>query len=98
MAHECFIEVNRKGGGVARVRADAITAVIEVITPEPDRGKPTIQLHLGANNFIIVQDEPLWSIWNKMIQALGGRQIPCITLASPDIPGHPEFGKKKVAA
>lgn len=95
--NECFIEVNRKGGGKARIRADFITALIEVDPKETDRTKPVVQVHLGTNSFITVQDEPLWAIWNKMIQAFGGRNIVCIDTVSDEVPGHPRFGKSRAA-
>jgi hypothetical protein len=84
--NEAFIEVNRKGGGL-----------IDVEPKEFEKTKPCVQVHLGTNTFVTVQDEPMWSIWNKMIQALGGRNVPVITEASTEIPGHPLFGKSKAA-
>ena len=98
MANEAFIEVNRKGGGKARIRADAITALVEVDPKETERQKPVVQIHLGPNNFITVQDEPLPAIWNKMCQALGSRQIPCISETAPEFPGHPKSLARVVAA
>lgn len=98
MANESFMEVNRKGGGKALVRADIITAFIEVIPNEPDRSKPVVQIHVGTNTFITVQDEPLWALWNKYVQALGGRNITCITEVSEQAPGHPNFGKPRAVA
>lgn len=97
MAAESFIEVNRKGGGKALLRADIITAFIEVIPNEPDRSKPVVQIHVGTNTFVTVQDEPLWALWNKYIQATGGRNIPCISQVSDQAPGHPNFGKRAAA-
>lgn len=93
--NEAFIEVNRKGGGVARLRADMITALIELDPTEKDRFKPIVQVHIGTNTFVTVQDEPMWAIWNKMIQALGGRAIVCISETSDEVPGHPDFGKPR---
>lgn len=93
MANEAFIEVNRKGGGKARLRADMITALIDVEPKPTDGSKPCVQVHIGTNTYVTVQDEPMWAIWNKIIQALGGRQLPCITETSREIPGHPLFGR-----
>ena len=96
MNNEAFMEVNRKGGGLARIRADIITAFIEIEPAEKDKFKPLVKIHIGTNMYITVQDEPLWSLWNKYIQATGGRQVPVITEASVEIPGHPDFGKPRV--
>lgn len=98
MANESFMEVNRKGGGKARIRADIITAFIEVIPAEPDRSKPFVQIHIGVNTFITVQDEPMWALWNKYIQATGGRNVPCVTDVSEQVAGHPNFGKTRAVA
>lgn len=95
---EAFIEVTRKGGGKARLRADIITAFIEVDPKEPDRSKPVVQVHIGTNTFVTVQDEPLWMLWNKYVQAIGGRNITCITTVSDQAPGHPNFGKTRAVA
>lgn len=95
MANESFIEVTRKGGGKARLRADTITAFIEVDPKEPDKAKPVVQVHIGTNTFVTVQDEPLWALWNKYVQAVGGRNITCITSVSDEAPGHPNFGKPR---
>lgn len=93
MPNEAFIEVNRKSGGKARIRADAITAFVEVEIKEDDRNKPTIQIHIGANSFVVVKDEPLWALWNKTCVALGGRDIMCVSEPSVEHPTHPLFGK-----
>lgn len=85
MAGESFIEVTRKGGGKCRIRADTITAFIEVDPKEPDRSKPVVQVHIGTNTFVTVQDEPLWMLWNKYIQAIGGRNVACITEVSEEV-------------
>jgi hypothetical protein len=100
MAGECFIEVNRKGGGLCRLRADMITAFIEVDPGEKDRNKPCVQVHIGTNTYVTVQDEPLSVLWNKYIQALGGRNVTCISAFSEEMEDmiNPNRRKRPVAA
>ena len=104
MATECFIEVIRKdangaldGYCVARIRADFITAIMEVETKDGTSFKKHIRLHLGTNNYVDCQAETLGSIWNKMNQA-AGRPLFAVKEVSPDYPGHPDYDKPRAVA
>lgn len=92
MSTEAFIEVVRKGGATARIRADFITALIEMEIKEGDNGKfkDIVQIHLGANSYIAVQDDSIDEIWNKMCQAMG-RKLHYVAEVAPDYPGHPNY-------
>ena len=106
MGGECFIEVVRKdangksdGYCVARIRADFVTAIIEVETKNDTSFKKFVRLHLGNNNFVDCQNESLGSVWNKMNQAFG-HALRVVGTVSPDYPGHPDYDAKhrRVAA
>lgn len=92
MANECFIEIIRKGGGRCRIRADFITALIEMEVKNGNEGKfvKVVQIHTGANSFIHCQNDSLDDIWNKINQAMG-RRMTCVNSVSSDYPGHPEY-------
>lgn len=103
MTTECWVEVTRKdangkfdGYCVARIRADFISAIIEVETKDSGNLKKHVRLHLGTNNFVDCQDETLASIWNKMNQAMG-RKLYYIRDVSPGYPGHPDYDSKPKA-
>lgn len=94
-----WIECRRKHSRVhltVRIRADFVTAVMETMTKVGTKEHQGVLIQLGNNNHVNVVDETVDSVWNKVLQALG-TNMPLITEASPDYPGHPDYGKREAA-
>jgi len=94
-----FIECRLRGGGKARIRADAITGVITLYVKENAKDNIlVIRLHIGHNIFYDVKDESLDSVWNKMAQALRVSTLPCIGATSANYVGHEDYSPDSVPA
>lgn len=89
-----FIETRKRGPngkGRVRIRADAITGLVETFVVEGVKDNIRVmRVHLGSNGFLDLEDETMDTLWNKLNQAIG-RKLVVVEDTSPEYPGHPVY-------